>query len=493
MSLKTLSERTEVLAKIRQKYFDGKEAGDEAKQFEAMEEMLQLYADSVRQEYEELRQERDVQVLSARGIRQLTAKEREYYQKLGEAMNSNDPRQAVNNLDTVMPETVFDDIFTNLTTDHPLLEAVNFTDTKGAIRMMMNTNGYQRAAWGPLCSEIIKELTSGFKEVETGLLKLSAFIPICKAMLDLGPEWLDRYIRQVLAEALANGLEYGIVAGSGNDEPIGMNRQVGDGVSVTGGVYPEKVPVKVTDFSPSTMGNLISILAADPNGNARVVTGLILVVNPQDYFQKVMPATTLQAPDGTYRNDVLPYPVRVIQSPAKPRGRATLGIGRLYLAFLGMNRNGRIEYSDEYRFLEDERVYLIKTYADGMPADNNAFLELDISGLKAATWKVAVVEETAPSTDAALADLRIGSLALSPAFSSETTAYSASTSNATNTITAIPDNAAASVQLTVNDLEMDNGTAASWNTGTNTVKITVTAEDGKTSKTYTVTVTKSAG
>lgn len=492
MSLKTLSERTEALAKIRQKYFDAKTAGDENAQFSAMEEMLQLFADSVRQENKELRQERDVQVLASRGIRQLTAKEREYYQKLGEAMKSKDPRQAVNNLDVVMPETIFDDIFTNLTTDHPLLDAVNFMNTNGAIKMMMNTNGYQRAAWGKLCDDIIKELTSGFKEVDAGLLKLSAFISICKAMLDLGPEWLDRYIRQMLTEALANGMEYGIVAGSGNDEPIGMNRQVGENVTVTGGVYPEKAPVKVNDFSPSTMGNLVSIMAADPNGNARVVSGLILVVNPQDYFQKVMPATTIQGPDGTYRNDVFPYPMKVIQSPAKPRGRASFGIGRLYWAFAGMNRNGRIEYSDEYRFLEDERVYLVKTYANGMPADNNAFLELDISGLKPATWKVTMVEESVPSTDAALADLRVGALTLSPAFDSDTTTYAASTSNATNTITAIPNNAAAAVKVEVNGAEIDNGTAAAWTTGSNTVKVTVTAEDGKASKEHTVTVTKSA-
>jgi len=488
----SLMQRTEALDQIRQKYFAAKAAGDEEKQFEAMEEMLQLFADSVRQEHEALSQEQDVHILASRGIRQLTGAEREYYQKLGEAMNSKDPRQAINDLDVVMPETVFDDIFQNLTRDHPLLEAINFTNTKGAISMMMNTNGYQRAAWGKLCDKIIQELTSGFKEIDTGLLKLSAFLPICKAMLELGPEWLDRYIRQILAEALANGMEYGIVSGSGKDEPIGMNRQVGENVTITGGVYPEKIPVKLTDLSPSTMGNLVSIMAADPNGNPRVVNGLILIVNPQDYFQKVMPATTLQAPDGTYRNDVLPYPVKIIQSPAKPRGRATLGIGRLYWAFVGMNRKGRIEFSDEYRFLEDERVYLIKTYANGMPADNNAFMELDISGLKPATWKVTMAEEAAPSTDAVLADLRVGALSLSPAFSGETTSYTASTTNATNTITAIPDNAAASVKVEVNGTEIDNGTAASWTNGENTVKVTVTAEDGQTTKPYTISVTKSA-
>lgn len=491
MSLKAIFAKNKSLGDIRQKLQAALQANDPEQTSEAFSELFQFYAETTRQEYEELREEQDVRVLAARGVRQLTAKERKYYQKLGEAINSADS-QAINNLDLVMPETVFDDIFKALVTDHPILDVIKFQNTGGAIRMLMNTNGYQRAAWGKLCAPIIQELTSGFKEVDTGLLKMSAFIPICKAMLDLGPEWLDRYIRQVLAEALANGMEYGIVSGSGKDEPIGMIRQVGENITTTGGVYPEKAPVKLTDLSPATMGNLVSIMAADPNGNARVVNGLILVVNPQDYFQKVMPATTLQAPDGSYRNDVLPYPARIVQSPALPRGKAVLGIGRLYWAFVGMNKNGRIEYDDSYRFLEDERVYLIKTYANGMPADNNAFIVLDITGLKPATWRVTMVEESAPSADAALADLRIGALSLSPVFDSGTNTYTASTSNATNTITAIPDNAAAAVKVEVNGTEIDNGTAAVWNNGENSVDVTVTAEDGKATKPYTVTVTKSA-
>ncbi len=152
--------------------------------------------------------------------------------------------------------------------------------------MIMNTNGYQEAAWGKLCDEIIKELLSGFETIDMMLLKLSAFIPVCKAMLDLGPEWLDSYVRQVLYEALANGLEAGIIVGDGNGKPIGMNRQVGDTVTVTGGVYPEKNKITVDNFNAETIGNLISLIAVDKNGKPRDVRDLILVVNPQDYFQK---------------------------------------------------------------------------------------------------------------------------------------------------------------------------------------------------------------
>ena len=104
-----------------------------------------------------------------------------------------------------MPETVIDSVFDDLREAHPLLSHIGFLSTGGAIKMLMNTNGRQEAQWGALTDTIVKELLSGFKEVNATLLKLSAFLPVCKAMLDLGPEWLDNYVRQILYEALANG------------------------------------------------------------------------------------------------------------------------------------------------------------------------------------------------------------------------------------------------------------------------------------------------
>jgi len=215
------------------------------------------------------------------------------------------------------------------------------------------------------------------------------------------------------------------------------------------------------------------------------------VVNPLDYFRRVMPATTIMAPDGTYRNDVLPYPMETIQSAAVPVGKAVLGIGYRYLAMLGSERDGRIDYSDHFQFLQDNRVYLIKGYANGLPLDNNAFLYLDISGLEPLSYRVNVVDQREPSTDATLTALRIGSKALTPAFAPNTTSYTAATTDATNTVTATPADAGAQVEIKVGDEEIQNGTAATWAAGSNTVTVTVTAEDGTTTKTYTVTVTKS--
>ena len=87
-----------------------------------------------------------------------------------------------------------------------------------------------------------------------------------------------------------------------------------------------------------------------------------------------------------------------------------------------------------------------------------------------------------------MADLKIGSLELSPAFATNTEAYTAETTNATNTITAIPASGSAEVTITVGNKAVINGAAAAWEAGDNTVKVKVT--DGDKEKNYTVTVTK---
>ena len=489
--------RDELRAKMQQAI----KAGDVDGFFASFDDMQYEIERDIKEQYQEAlegaRNETDSRVLAARGVRQLTSKELDYYSKLAQAMKSNNPRQALTDLDVVMPETVIDSVFENLQTEHPLLSRINFISTNAAIKFLYNTNGYQEAQWGQLCDEIVKELVSGFKEIDTGMFKLSAFMPVCKAMLDLGPQWLDNYVRQVLYEAFANGMEAAIVNGDGNNKPIGMTRQVGDGVSVSGGVYPKKESITVGDLSPATVGNLISLMAVDTNGKFRRVSDLILIVSPQDYFQRVMPATTVMSPDVTFRNDVLPYPMTVIQSAALDNGEAVLGMGNRYFAAVGSSPSGNIDYSDHYRFLEDERIYLIKGYANGLPLDNNSFLRLDISDLQPAVLKVQTVETPAASNDATLTSLTIGNLTLSPTFASGTVSYTAATTNATNIVRAVPTHAGATVEIINKDTdgsdqaEVANGTAATWYAGSNTLTITVTAADGETTKAYTVTVTKS--
>lgn len=455
----------------------------------AFVELCDKIQESVIQEARGIVAEADQRVLAERGVHQLTSKEREYYQKVIDAMKSPNPKQAIENLDVVMPFTIVDRVFEELTTNHPLLSKIQFVSVTGLTRIMMNTNGYQKAAWGKLCSEIIQELTSGFREVDVTLDKLSAFLPVCKAMLDLGPEWLDRYVRQVLYEALANGMEDGIVNGTGKDMPIGMMKQVGDTVQVTGGVYPDKTPIKITKFDDIQLGKLASIMAINEKGQQRTVDTLVLLVNPADYFSKILPAIQRPAPGGGFVS-TLPFAIDVIQSAAVPVNKAVFGMAKLYFAGAGIEKDGRILFSDEYRFLEDERVYLIKTYAHGFAVDNNAFTVLDITNLQPSYYKVEVAETYKDPENADLADLRVGGHTLTPEFAPETTEYTLTTSDASNTVQATLADTTATVDLTHNDKPITNGSRVTWETGAGNV-IKVNVKDGETAKTYTITVTKS--
>lgn len=473
---------------IVQKMNDAIKDGDTEQFQAAFVELCDKIQENVLEQAKAIVEETDQKILSDRGVRQLTSKEREYYQKLSEAMKAPNPKQAVENLDVVMPFTILDKVFEDLKTNHPLLSKIQFTSVTGLTRMMMNTNGYQKAAWGKLCAEIIQELTSGFKEVDVTLSKLSAFLPVCKAMLDLGPEWLDRYVREVLYEALANGLEDGIVNGTGKDMPIGMTRQVGENVLVRGGEYPEKKPIKITKLDDIQLGKIAAIMATNEKGQSRTVDSLILVVNPADYFSKVLPATQRPAPGGGYVS-TLPFPIEVIQSPAVAVGKAVFGMAKLYFMGSGIENGGRILYSDDYRFLEDERVYLIKMYGHGFAMDDNAFVLLDITALQPTRYEVEVVQPEENVENANLADFKVGGHALTPTFTEGTLTYTLTTTDASNTVQAVVADTTAEVEITYNEKPIANGSRVNWQEGAgNIVKAKVT--DGKTTKTYQITVTK---
>lgn len=386
---KLLQQKAAIVAKINQAIKDGSEEAFQA----AFLEFTDVLQEAVMAEAKGLIQAADNQVLAGRGVRALTSEETTYYQKVISAMKSTNPKQALSDFQEILPKTIIDAVFEDIIEDHPLLDAIKFENTAALVEYLYSTmDGRHLAFWGKLCDEIVRELNGQFHKLDMSQTKLSAFLPVCKAMLDLGPAWLDRYVRTILAEALANGLEDGILNGAGSeaDEPIGMIRDL-EGNIAPGVGYPAKATVPVTDFNPETYGALAAQLAVGRNGLYRKVTNLLMVVNPIDYLTKVMPATTYMTPNGSYVNNIFPIPTTVVQSAYVPEGKAVLGLGRRYLMAMGTGKGGRVEYSDDYRFLEDERVYLIKLYGTGRPLDNTSFLHLDISGLKPLLPQVFVV------------------------------------------------------------------------------------------------------
>ena len=359
---------------------------------EAFVEMQMAIHDSVVQEYKDAVAANDAVILAQRGFRQLTSAETEYYQTLINALSSADPRQEFANItkgtdntvpEKMMPETIINDIFKNLPEAHPLLALIKPTSTQYITTWLRNKHTRQLAVWGEIETDIKGELKSAWEVVSVKQGKLTCFMVIHRDTLALGPTFLDGYMRTVMSEAMACGMEYGICGGKGiGGEPVGLDRDIREGVNVNQSTgYPRKGKIIITSFEPAEYGRIVAKLSKDERGHVKQnVNGLTLVCNLTDYLTKVMPATTVQNTDGEYKRNLFPIPTNVVTAEVIKDGEALLFLPNEYDLFVAGNRG--IEYSDEYKFLEDLRVCKNVSYAFGMAHDNNSALLLDISGLE---------------------------------------------------------------------------------------------------------------
>ena len=366
----------------------------------AFEQFAQAIAATVQADFESANGDRNI--LAQRGFRQLTAEENKYYQALIEAGKSKNPVQTYAGLlsDKVMP----------------LLAKINFQSVQYLTRWILNDHSVQTAAWGAVNSQIAQQITSAFRTVEITQCKLSAYAVIEKDMLDLGPAFLDNYIRTFLKEALAVALEDAIVTGNGLNMPIGLDRDIHQGVSVSSSTgYPQKTAVALTSFMPKEYGAVLAELCETEAWYTADATGVItpastaantdgtpkpgytkhggamrsfdevtLICNMKDYLSKVMPATTVLNAAGSFTNNIFPFPTDVVRSNRVPTGKAILCLPEEYFFGIGSSKEGTLEYSDDYHFLEDQRVFKIKMHGYGKAWDNTVAILLDISNLEEA-------------------------------------------------------------------------------------------------------------
>ena len=311
----------------------------------------------------------DNAVMIKRGLNPLTVEEKTYY---NEVIGTG----GFAGTEKLMPATVFDRVFEDLKASHPLLTEIDFVNTTATTEWITRNNDVAAAWWGSLTSEITKKLEMAFKKQTTDLYKLSAFVPVAKAMLDLGPTWLDKFVREILIESLAITLELAMVAGTGKEQPIGMMKDL-DG-AVVAGEYPDKDVVVFTDLSIASIGEKVMLPLSDNGKKVVNLAEVRFVVNPIDYWTKILPQKEYKAVDGSYnlRSLLVDLDKNFIQSTAVPAGKMVAGFLKNY--FLGVGSTQKVEYSDHYKFLEDERTYITKQYANGHPKDNTSFILLDI-------------------------------------------------------------------------------------------------------------------
>lgn len=374
---------------------DAINSGDEKAMNSAWESFRDSVADEVASQY--VSAQGDKNILSQRGFRVLTSAEEHYYKgltkALAEARSKQEFADIITNDAGMMPATVIDDVMRNIAQTHPLIGAVNTIAVPYLTKWFRSTTTVQKALWGDIASTITDEVKGGFEEVDATQNKLSAFGCISKDYIALGLTFLDGYVRTVLGEAIANGLEDAIINGTGLKQPVGLTKSVKRGVSVsTSTGYPAKTKEAITDFTPATYGAKVAELVKDENGNQKpnALTGgkLALICNNTDYLTKVMPATTVLNESGSYVPNLFPVPTQVITSAFVADGTAILCLLDEYELLVAGNRG--IEADDSIGFLEDRRYFKSVMYAAGRCYDDTSAIVLDISKLDPAYINVAV-------------------------------------------------------------------------------------------------------
>lgn len=373
-----LSNNDEVLIGLKNDFVAALESGDADNVVAAQVAMAQhiqlgVLDQAKREAVEAARMEAaDQHARAARNMNYLTVDERKYYNAVITA-NGFETAEVV----SLMPATIIDRVFEDLKKKHPLLDKINFVNTGGVTQWITRTNDAEAAWWGPLCDTIKKKLSAAFKLEDMNLYKLSAYMPVCKSMLVLGPEWLDTYVRTVLGESIAMALELAIVNGTGKDQPIGMMKDLSG--AVVEGVYPDKTPVALTEFTPASIGT--AIMAPLTKNGTKIVDAadVVFIVNPLDYWSKIYQTIMTKNLNGQWVSNFL-FPIEnIIQSVAVTQGKMVTGEASNY--FMGIGMAQKIEYSDEYKFLEDQRTYITKFLGNGKAKDNESFTVFDISGM----------------------------------------------------------------------------------------------------------------
>lgn len=308
----------------------------------------------------------DRSIMQSRGANVLTSEEMKFFNAVVEEGGFKSTE--------TLPKTTQERIFDDLVQSHPLLGHIGL-ENLGAVTEFIYGDPDGAAVWGPLFGDIKGQLNATFRKESITQLKLTAFIPLANDMLKLGPVWVERYVRTMISEAMAVGLERGFVTGTGKEEPIGLLKDPSG--SVVGGVYPDKKPAGTLTFEPgrktiNELKGVVKLLAKKLNADGtdadrpkNIAGKVVMVTNPFDTFD-IQANATIQNAAGVYVTS-LPFNPIPSESVFVPQGKVLFFVKGEYIAAMGGTEP--IKKFEETLALEDATLYIAKQYATGKPKD----------------------------------------------------------------------------------------------------------------------------
>lgn len=318
----------------------------------------------------------DNQILASRGQNVLTTEERQFFNEIAQSVQDSGFAE-----EFLLPTTTQNRVFEGLREAHPLLDALGLQNL-GAVSKFIYADPNKAYAWKEIFGTITGQAGASLYEQSLTQLKLTSFVVISNDLADLGAEFVERYVRELLVECISTGLEFGFVNGRGQAqlEPVGLMKNV----DASTGAVTDKTSSGTLTFAPSQYGeviagelfNVISALSVDEKGESVDTAGnVVMVVNPQDAIA-VQFRSTIQTASGQFVT-ALPYNVQVVTSKQVPAGKAVFFVKGRYMAAIAGGT--RLRKYDQTLAIEDATLYTIKQFANGAPRDNNASLVYDLN------------------------------------------------------------------------------------------------------------------
>ncbi|MDE9802787.1 phage major capsid protein [Staphylococcus pseudintermedius] len=311
----------------------------------------------------------DEQVLMKRGQNVLTSEEKRFFTNLVE----DDANLDTYKEEIILPETTVSRVFEDMQSERPLLSKINF-QIAGIKTRIIAGDPDGAAMWGEIFGKIQGQIQADFREYTFSQNKLTAFAIVPKDLLDFGPEWVERYVRLQLAEAMGAKLEEGIVKGNGpvQNQPVGLIKDMvkddsGNITSVKDKTEKGKLTFADAKTTVTELSNLMNSLSVKEDGKRINISGKVsILVNPDQLFA-IQAKYTIQNANGQWVTS-LPFNLDILPSEFVEKGKIIAFVpSRYYAMYKGATQ---IREYGEVLALEDANVYIAKQYAHGMPDDN---------------------------------------------------------------------------------------------------------------------------
>ena len=409
--------------------------------------------------------------------------------------DGNAQRRSVSGADLLIPEVLLDVVRENIGEYSKLISKVRTVSVSGSARQpIMGT--IPEAVWTEACAAL-NELYFTVGQVEVDGYKVGGYVAICNPTVEDDPTLLANIVSSMGA-AIGISQDKAILFGTGVKMPLGIATRLAQTQKPSG--YSDKAREwkdlhqsnVVTIPSGSATGITLyqQILQASANAKGNYSTGgLFWAMSRATLVKLQVEATNINAAGSivSILNGTMPVvggDIVVFDNDIVPDNTIIGGYGDLYL--LAERAGTAVGYSDQPLYIQDQTVVKATARYDGLPVIPEGFVVIGIGA--APTTSVSFAPDVATPAVAALSGLTIGGLTLTPSFDANTAAYTATTSNATNSIAATP-SVGCTAEIMLNGKKVQNGSALTWKPGENKVDITVF--NGTLSKSYAVTVTKS--